>query len=155
MARTIKFSFVAVIALLVGSVAANKAVAGCYDGLTVHYSNWPPYHFADEQGNATGLDVEILKHALQVAGCKYDMQFIPWKRALNALQHGSLDIGIAASKSPERETYGWFSVPYRTEQMVMFMRKGEEPRYSPRSLTDLARKWKMFRNCFLLMSAKV
>lgn len=115
-----------------------SASAGCNEGLVIAYSNWPPYHYADELSEPAGLDIEILGNVLSTIGCAYTLRQVPWKRALRELEGGSVDVGLAASKNAERESFAWFSVPYRRESMVMFMRKSDPLQYSPHSLSDLA-----------------
>jgi len=112
--------------------------ANCSTGYTMAYSHWPPYHYADKAGNPLGLDVEILTAVFEKEGCAYGMRFVPWKRALYEVKHGTLDVALAASKNAERSEYAWFTKPHRRETMVMFMRAGEEPKYSPKSMSDLA-----------------
>lgn len=127
---------------VVGTLAvlmySSFAHAGCEKGLVIAYSNWPPYHYADENGQPAGLDIEILGNVLSTINCGFTLRQVPWKRALRELEGGSVDVGLAASRNAEREKFAWFSVPYRRESMVMFMRKGDPLRYSPHSLSDLA-----------------
>ncbi len=112
--------------------------AGCTKGLTVTYSDWPPYHYVDEDGKPAGLDIEILGKVLSSINCPFTLKFVSWKRAQREIDYGSVDVGLAASKNTDRETYAWFSESYRRESMVMFIRKGAEIRYNPHSLSELA-----------------
>ncbi len=138
MADTVWLMLFRLVGLFSFGFVSFAAFAGCTQGLTVAYSNWPPYHYADNTGEPVGLDIEILAHALSVIDCPYKLRLVPWKRALREIEHGTVDVGLAASKNAERERYAWFSVAYRREAMVMFMRQDEPVKYQLQSLSDLA-----------------
>lgn len=83
--------------------------------------------------------MDILTHVLVGMGCRYSLHEMPLKRSLSAVEHGTIDVVMGASRSPERERYALFSSPYRREVMVMFMRKGEAAGFKPLLLSDISR----------------
>lgn len=138
MTGKLRYSFMVLISLATVFAASTSVKAGCKEGLVVAYSNWPPYHYPDVSGAPAGLDIEILGNVLSSIKCPFTLRQVPWKRALKEIEHGTVDVGIAASRNADRIQYAWFSTPYRHEAMVMFVRKDEVLKYSPRSLSDLA-----------------
>ena len=91
----------------------------------------------DETHRMRGLDVEIVTAAAKHAGVQIVFKEYPWKRILYYLENGELDLTTGASKTPERETFADFSVSYRTESVVMYVRKGTSERYPFTELKDI------------------
>lgn len=112
------------------SIAAAQAAAGqtpgCNKTLTIAFFDWQPYHYRDENGEPTGLDVEILKATFGAAGCPFKLTVMPWKRTLLAIKFGTIDGAMGASVKEDRQEYAWFSRPYRRETMVIFTRNSDE-----------------------------
>ena len=73
-----------------------------------------------------GTDVEILNEALATIGCKATIKNtkeVSWKRNLSLLSIGDIDIVLQASRSSQREGYAFFSSPYRSEYVAIFVRE--------------------------------
>ncbi len=64
---------------------------------------WAPYVY-DENGLATGLDYEITREVLRRLGVELELQFLPWKRCLVALEQGQADGVLDIFHLPERES---------------------------------------------------
>lgn len=50
-------------------------------------------------------------------------------RRLAMLESGEIDLLVGASRTPDRERVGWFSTPYRVEQVLLFVRSDELRHY--------------------------
>ena len=103
--------------------AAFSARADCRKPLTWAWNQYEPYAYLNNDHILVGLDVELVRAILSEAGCKYKAVEIPAKRALKMVESGEIDLVAAASVTPEREAYGHFSAPYRSEKIVMFARR--------------------------------
>ncbi|HEY9104991.1 substrate-binding periplasmic protein [Chitinimonas sp.] len=116
-------------------LATTSGEAACSRVLRVPFEHWRPYAYLDAAGKPTGLEVALLKAIGQEAGChiRY-LQDIPRKRRLLMFRQGEIDLLLAASDTPERQAYAWFSLPYREEEVLPFALAGDE---SVRSLTSL------------------
>ena len=117
----------------------GPAHAACARALRTAWSDWPPYSMADEQGRPVGLDIELLLRVAQEAGCT--IQFtgdVPAKRQLVLLQSGEQDIQLAASITPERETFAWFSPDYRHETVALLVRHESANQLRIKDLAQLA-----------------
>ncbi|MFQ3670741.1 MAG: transporter substrate-binding domain-containing protein [Verrucomicrobiia bacterium] len=80
----------------------------------------------------TGLDVEIAKAVIRGAGLRPVFQEMTWDDNLRAVQEGTVDFAMAATPVAERQAWAWFSLPYRSESLVLFVRRGES-RHLPRN----------------------
>jgi polar amino acid transport system substrate-binding protein len=92
---------------------------------------WDPYQyesFRNEQRMLTGLDVRLVQEMGARAGYEIQYEFIEWGAHQQALRAGTKDIAAGAFKTPERETFCYFSEPYRKEYNVLIMRRGETER---------------------------
>lgn len=52
--------------------------------LNIYTELMPPYHFIDDQGNITGINIELLRLMLKLEGIDYQLQLTPWTRAYSA-----------------------------------------------------------------------
>ncbi|WP_259780767.1 substrate-binding periplasmic protein [Aestuariispira ectoiniformans] len=97
-----------------------------------HSGDYVPYQYKDKDGSLVGLDVDIVQAVMVTMGCGLELREIPPKRAQRLLATGGLDLMAAASLTPQRQDFAYFSRPYRDERVVMFVSQG---RYS--TLKDL------------------
>jgi polar amino acid transport system substrate-binding protein len=67
----------------------------------------------------TGTDIELIRQIVSAVGSRLTLQFVPETRALQQLKHGQVDLVFAASYTPIRAEYAWFSEPYRHEVNVV------------------------------------
>lgn len=93
----------------------------CLNPLNVGYNDWPPYAWQDVQGEAQGLDVELLRTFAEFLGCELKFINVPVKRSHQMLKSGALDMMMGATKIIEREEYAFFSEPYRDEEVRLFV----------------------------------
>lgn len=103
------------------SVPSEANVSACSNPIKVGYNDWPPYAWQDMQGEAQGLDVELLRAFAEFLGCEINFINVPARRSHQMLKSGSLDIMMGATKTVEREEYSFFSDPYRDEEVRLFV----------------------------------
>lgn len=103
------------------SVPSEANASACSNPIKVGYNDWPPYAWQDMQGEAQGLDVELLRAFAEFLGCEINFINVPAKRSHQMLKSGSLDIMMGATKTVEREEYSFFSDPYRDEEVRLFV----------------------------------
>lgn len=108
----------ALCALLV--LVAGLASAACSRVLRVPLEDWAP--FAYWQGNKpAGLDVELINAIMEEAGCRVTyLRNFPRARRQMMLKVGDVDLLYAASVTPERQAFSWFTRAYRNEEIVLF-----------------------------------
>ncbi|NNG00174.1 MAG: amino acid ABC transporter substrate-binding protein [Desulfobacteraceae bacterium] len=105
--------------------------------IVLAWEPWEPYQYLNDRGELTGLGVDMLNAILLNMKAPYKWQETPWKRVLKDLEEGFLDAGLGASKTPEREQWAYFSDPYRTESVVLFVKKGSSANYAFQNLRDI------------------
>lgn len=102
-------------------VPSEAGAPVCLNPLKVGYNDWPPYAWEDPQGEAQGLDVELLRAFAEHLGCEVTFINVPAKRSHQMLKSGSLDMMMGATKTAEREEYALFSAAYRDETVRLFV----------------------------------
>ncbi|WP_169726086.1 substrate-binding periplasmic protein [Aestuariibacter salexigens] len=90
--------------------------------LRVGIEHWPPFQIILQGQPPTGLDIELFRAVAERAGYSVQFQKYPWKRSLINLQRGELDVLMAATYLPERESFAMFSaVPFRPGYNGLFV----------------------------------
>ena len=107
------------------------------DTVLAGWELWYPYQYHDQNNQLVGLDVESFDAILKQAKIDYSITELPWKRHLQMLKIGQMDIAMGASKTPEREKYASFSLPYRTEKVNLVVMRGTSNKIKLNSLDDL------------------
>lgn len=89
--------------------------------LVMGWDPWMPYQYRAASGSVTGMDIEIASAAAAAAGCALETREASWVQHLQALEAGEINFVGGASKTPAREEFAWFTVPYRAESFVLFV----------------------------------
>lgn len=87
--------------------------------MRIGWEDWLPYQYRDDSGELSGLDIELMNAIAARAGYDLFWHKLAWKKHLWEVAAGSIDIAPGASRTPEREDYAYFSVPYRTEPVSL------------------------------------
>ncbi len=118
------FVFVLWVASLAGAFAQDRG-----EPLVGGWSEFPPYSYlTNTRGIARwdGFDVELLDAISKRANVIVVADRVAWQDHVAGLQAGEIDIAPHAVLTPDRQAYAVFSIPYRTETMVLVLRKGGE-----------------------------
>ena len=82
--------------------------------LTSWVGEEPPHLYIDKKtGEAEGPDAALLRDAAASLGCTVQFLNLPWKRAVQSLKTGGLDVVPFAKLTEERASFSYVSVPYR------------------------------------------
>ncbi len=98
---------------------------------------WYPYQYHNTKGKLVGVDIQAFDAIMKAANLSYTMAEIPWKTHLLYVKTGKVDMAMGASWSEDRCAYAYFSLPYRTETVKLFVKKGQVDRVALKSLDDL------------------
>ena len=104
--------------------------------LRVGWEEWYPLIY-ERDGQLIGSEYVVLSTLAKQAHCQLEFIELPWIRALKSLQNGDIDLLYGASKTPEREAFAQFSLPYRVEQMLLLTQRTDPPQPAQLSL----RRW--------------
>lgn len=74
-------------------------------------NEFPPYKMENSASGLPGFDVEFLQEAFMRVGISLDIQYMPWKRALEEARIGRVNGVCSCSRTKERENYLYFSSP--------------------------------------------
>jgi polar amino acid transport system substrate-binding protein len=128
--------YLVVIIPLFSSILLSASAVSCT--LILAYEEWPPFVMIDANGGEpSGLDIEAAKLLAKGAGCTLSMKEVSWKRSLEELKQGKVDIVTGASHSAERAEYANFSAAYREETLALFVAKDNIDEYNLNSLADI------------------
>lgn len=128
-------------ALLLGAllllVSGPSPAGDCH--MAVGWEPWPPYQFEDASGELTGLDVELVRAIAARLDCPISYQQLPWPRTLFEVRQGGLvNVAAGADKTDERQTYAYFSKPYRKESVYLYVRSDRIDEFVLEELEDIA-----------------
>lgn len=121
--------------LLVIIISSNAVASDCQ--IISSWEPWEPYQYQGENLKLRGLDIEIIATAFRNTQCRVSFIKMPWDQAVRSIKSGNIDITMSASKTPERETFAYFSEPYRSEQFVLYVRKDSSKHYKFSKLSDI------------------
>lgn len=113
----------------VGTSAATELLAG--------WELWYPYQYHDANNDLVGLDIDSFYAIMKEADIEITITELPWKRHLNMLESGQMDVAMGASKTSEREDYAYFTQAYRQEKVNLVVKKGESKNIKLSKLEDL------------------
>jgi polar amino acid transport system substrate-binding protein len=122
----------AVVAILPFQAQAMEACA-----LRVGWEPYAPFTFADERGEVTGADIDLIEAIAGEIGCSVELVELPWARILKEIERGTLDVSTSTSWTEERERWALFSKPYRETEIAVYVRRGEVSRFELHSLADV------------------
>lgn len=99
--------------------------------------DFPPYSYIDDNGETTGLDVELAQAVCDYYGWTYEPVPINWDAKDAELKSGSIDcIWSGFTKSPEREKSYLFSDSYSINKQMIMVQEGSDIK----TLADLSGK---------------
>ena len=104
-------------------------LAGC------EYS-YPPFCIVDEDGNADGFSVELLKDTAKIVGINLEFKVDYWDQLKDDLREGNLQILPLVGRTLAREKYFDFTFPYTTNYGAIFVRRGDGRIVSVEDLSD-------------------
>lgn len=88
----------------------------------------PPYVLPLGHPLGEGIDIDIARAALrQGGGPDFDVQLVPFRRAMAMLEQGAADLTVGLGRTPEREQVLAFSQPYGNEVWYQFLRAATRP----------------------------
>ncbi len=95
-----------ILCLLCACSRSNKLIIGTD-------ATYPPFEFVDENGQITGVDIEVGREIAKALGREVEFRNINFDGLITALRTGSVDLVISAmTATPERRKSIDFSDPY-------------------------------------------
>lgn len=72
--------------------------------LTVATDVWPPFRM-EKDGQLYGYDIDVLTEVSKRSGLTFNVEKVPWARALRSLEHGGADLMVGLAYTQERDRY--------------------------------------------------
>jgi polar amino acid transport system substrate-binding protein len=113
----------------------TEAAAPCE--LSVGWEPYAPYTYADDDGEVTGADIDMIEAIAAEIGCSVELVKLPWARILREVENGTLDVSTSTSWTQDRSEWAWFSEPYRETEVAIYVRRGESSRFDVKNLADV------------------
>lgn len=128
---------IAVIGVLAGLAVLGLFLCGCGGTKTETktetktliasgHPEWPPIMYRQDDkivGAGPEIFAKIFKELDVEATFKYEGA---WDEVQKKAKAGSVDVLVAAYKTPERETYMGYSIPYTVDPVVLVVKKGKQ-----------------------------
>ena len=128
--------FAALSALLLSGCAPSAASDSALPTLTVGSDSYPPYVYMDNNGDITGLDVEIAEEAFRRMGYQAVFRTIDWEAKKELVESGEIDCIWGSFSIDGREDQYQWTRAYMYSRQVVAVRKDSEIE----CLADLAGK---------------
>lgn len=90
-----------ILACLLSFLAAFQPAWAGPSMLRMGVDNWPPYEFFDDD-RLQGISVDLTRLVLAEMQAEHEVHPLPWKRALDMLARGEIDMLVSGVKSPKR-----------------------------------------------------
>jgi two-component system sensor histidine kinase EvgS len=114
----------AALMLLCGAAAPQVVRVGITE------TAWPPYDMFSESGEHQGITADYLDLLARRAGFQIQRErFKTFPEALEALRRGRVDVLGTMARTPEREAFAKFTIPYAATTSVIITRKDETAIY--------------------------
>lgn len=102
-------------------------------------AQWPPYSYQDENGQASGIAVDVMRQVMAKSGNQLDFVFYPAKRLHVLLNEGRLDLNYADSPSWNGDDAAQrfvYSQPYLQVREYLYFLADHPARHLPLELLD-------------------
>ena len=87
--------------------------------ITLGSDNYPPYNYLNEDGNPTGIDVDLATEAFKRLGYRVEVVYIDWEKNKELLESGKIDCIMACFSMEGRlNDYKWAG-PYIASRQVI------------------------------------
>jgi signal transduction histidine kinase len=85
--------------------------------------DYKPFTYLDENGQARGFDVDIIKAIAHQYNRDLEFRFTPWDQALKNLQQGKVDVLLSVLYTEQRDTMYDYTIPYNEDYYGIFVRE--------------------------------
>ena len=104
----------------------NKNAAGELPQIIVGSDDYPPFNYSDENGQPTGIDVDLAKEAFGRMGYRAVFRQINWEEKKEMLDDGEIDcVWGSFSMDGREEEYNWAG-PYMVSRQVVAVNESSD-----------------------------
>ncbi|MCJ8519353.1 ABC-type amino acid transport substrate-binding protein [Pseudorhizobium tarimense] len=84
---------------------------------------YPPFSFREQDGTNRGGGIDQLKAMIEEIGRPYDIQIMPWARAIALAETQPMHCVFAAARTPEREGRFKWVIPLFVNRSILVARE--------------------------------
>ena len=121
---SLAISFISILLAYSPPVKAEGQAAGQPCNLVLGWHIWPPFQYLDERQKPIGFQIELIKQLEQLTGCKLELRLQSFSENLADISEGKIDLTMDATITQQRTQFGHFSIPYRREMFVLYVKAG-------------------------------
>lgn len=119
-------------------ITVNDSTEHC--SLKIGWGIWPPYQYLSESGEAQGIQIRLLNDIAKQAGCQFEYIQQPFSQNIQGIKSGKIDMMADSTITATRQNFAYFSAPYRSEIMILYVRSEKLETCQDLSLTELLDK---------------
>ena len=113
----------------------NASELDCY--LKVGWHNWPPYQFIGASGKVQGQQITLARKLAALSGCELEFIQNTFAKNQELIESGAIDATFDITVTEERAKLGYFSIPYRKELLLLYVRDDSHQRCQQQNLAEL------------------
>ena len=87
--------------------------------------DYPPYSYVNSHDKADGFAIDLLQASMNAMDKKVSFKIDTWQNVKKALEKGDIEVLPLVGRTPEREEFFDFSIPYLTMHGTIVVRKGQ------------------------------
>jgi len=91
--------------------------------LKVGWGIWPPYQYLSETDEPKGVQITLLNAIAQQANCQFEYIQQPFSQNVEDIKTGKIDMMADTTITQERQEFAHFSAPYRSEIMILYVKR--------------------------------
>ncbi len=124
--KTLWFALLSCLFFAGPSAQVSRAAETIIVGLSTGY---PPYYYK-ENGEFTGICVDIVKKVAGIMGLEIQFREYPWKRLLTTAEKGQIDMIMPLYRTVKREKYLYFdNLEIARETNSFFVKRGSNIKF--------------------------
>src|SRR4030042_5880016 len=97
------YVIIAAISLILISCTPQISPTTAPAALRILTENYPPYNFADKNGNVAGQSTEIIQAIMEKVGAQSSIEIVPLAQGLSETQSGPLTAMYSINRTEQRE----------------------------------------------------
>jgi ABC-type amino acid transport substrate-binding protein len=97
----------------------------------------PPYAFL-EDGKVCGSAINLVRELMSSLAVPYEIEIVPWSRALRMIETGDAALALHASRNDERSQYALYTDIPVVEEIYHLYKRPEERLYNDKGRLDIS-----------------
>jgi polar amino acid transport system substrate-binding protein len=120
--KAIIFAFIIAILFFIGMVVFYHQDTNEKIAIVSGHTDWKPVMW-EEKDSIIGIGPDVVEKVLQDLNIKNNIKYVgTWDVVQSKAKTGEIDVIVALYKTKEREDYLYYSVPYTTDPIAVFVK---------------------------------